>query len=84
MTHTELIEKRDMLDPARRMIPKRHREVLDLLDPLDGALPMPMREAGRRLGISESRISQLRKEALLSMRSMLGVAGKPPRYARAG
>ncbi|MEM8883107.1 MAG: sigma-70 family RNA polymerase sigma factor [Planctomycetota bacterium] len=84
MSHTELVEKRDMLEFARRMIPKRHREVLDLLYPLSGEMPMPMREAGAKLGISESRISQLRKEALLSMRSMLGVAGKPPRYARAG
>jgi RNA polymerase sigma factor (sigma-70 family) len=84
MSHTELVEKRDMLDHAMRMIPTRHREVLDLLYPLNGTLPMPMREVGRRLGISESRISQLRKEALLSMRSMLGVSGEPPRYARAG
>lgn len=84
MAHTELVEKRDMLDHARRMVPKRHRAVLDMLYPLNGAMPMPMREAGDKLGISESRVSQLRKEALLSMRSMLGVDGKPPRYARAG
>ena len=84
MEHTELVEKRDMLDHARRMIPKRHREVLDMLYPLDGGMPIPMREAGERLGLSESRISQLRKEALMSMRSMLGVKGAPPRYARAG
>jgi len=84
MSHTELVEKRDMLDHARRMIPLRHREVLDLLYPVNGAIPLPMREAGRRLGLSESRISQLRKEALRSMRAMLGVCGEPPRYARAG
>lgn len=82
--HTELVEKRDMLDHALRLIPNRHREVLDLLYPLNGSLPLPMREAGRRLGLSESRVSQLRKEALMSMRSMLGIPGKPPRYARAG
>lgn len=84
MAHTELVEKRDMLDHARRMIPKRHRQVLDLLYPLNGTLPQPMREVGRKLGISESRISQLRKEALMSMRAMLGVSGQLPRYARAG
>ncbi len=84
MPHTELVEKRDMLDHARRMIPKRHRAVLDMLYPLNGAAPMPMREAGSKLGLSESRISQLRKEALMSMRSMLGIEGKPPRYARTG
>jgi len=83
MEHTELIEKRDMLDYARRMIPSRHRDVLDMLYPLNGALPTPMREVGQRLGISESRVSQLRKEALTSMRSMLGVSGAIPRYARA-
>jgi len=31
MEFTELIEKRDMLEHARRMIHKRHREVLDML-----------------------------------------------------
>jgi DNA-directed RNA polymerase specialized sigma subunit len=66
------------------MIPQRHRQVLDLLYPLNGSLPQPMREVGRQLGISESRISQLRKEALMSMRAMLGVSGQLPRYARAG
>jgi len=84
MEHTELIEKRDMLEHARRMIPKRHRDVLDMLYPLNGSLPTPMKDVGRRLGISESRVSQLRKEALMSMRSTLGVDGKIPRYARAG
>ncbi|MHC4953658.1 MAG: sigma-70 family RNA polymerase sigma factor [Planctomycetota bacterium] len=84
MPHTDLVEKRDMLEHARRLIPTRHREVLDMLYPLDGRLPTPMREVGQRLGISESRVSQLRKEALLSMRSTLGVTGKLPRYARAG
>ena len=81
--HTELVEKRDMLDYARRMIPSRHRQVLDMLYPLNGTLPTQMKDVGRRLGISESRVSQLRKEALVSMRSMLGVTGKVPRYARA-
>ena len=84
MPHTDLVEKRDMLEHARRLIPTRHREVLDMLYPLDGRLPTPMREVGTRLGISESRVSQLRKEALMSMRSTLGVTGKIPRYARAG
>jgi len=82
--HTELVEKRDMLAYARAHIPERLREVLDLLYPADGSEPVPMREAGRRLGVSESRVSQLRKEALLAMRSMLGVSGRVPRYARAG
>ena len=83
MEHTELVEKRDMLEHARRLIPKRHREVLDLLYPLNGSLPTQMKDVGKRLGISESRVSQLRKEALMSMRSTLGVSGKIPRYARA-
>jgi DNA-directed RNA polymerase specialized sigma subunit len=83
MEHTDLVEKRDMLEHTRRMIPQRHREVLDLLYPLNGALPTPMKDIGQRLGISESRVSQLRKEALMSMRSTLGVSGKIPRYARA-
>jgi RNA polymerase sigma factor (sigma-70 family) len=82
--HTELIEKRDMLEFARLRIPERLRDVLDLLYPLDGSEPLPMREAGRRLGMSESRISQLRKEALRGMRASLGVRGRVPRYARAG
>ena len=83
MSHTELVEKRDMLDHARRMIPKRHRDVLDMLYPLNGSIPTSMRDVGKRLGISESRVSQLRKEALTSMRSTLGVGGRIPRYARA-
>jgi len=83
VSHTELVEKRDMLEHARRMIPKRHRDVLDMLYPINGALPTQMKDVGQRLGISESRVSQLRKEALMSMRSMLGVTGKLPRYARA-
>jgi len=84
MTHTELIEKRDMLEHARRRIPALHRDILDMLYPLDGRDPLTMREAGARIGLSESRVSQLRKEALRGMRASLGVRGRVPRYARAG
>lgn len=62
-------EAADEVLSLSRTLPKGHGAVVRLLY-LDGATST-MREAGRRLGLSESRVSQMHKQALAWLRDTL-------------
>jgi RNA polymerase primary sigma factor len=49
---------------AVAQLPDREREVLRLRYGIDGAEPVPLREAGRRLGVSSESVRNLEKAAL--------------------
>ncbi len=52
------------LRAAVEQLPEREREVIQLRYGIDGSEPVPLREAGRRLGVSPETVRQLEHEAL--------------------
>ena len=72
----EAVERRELVEAALAAVDDRERSVLDLLYPRDGRAPWILRRVGARLGISESRVAQLRERAFEKMRAALsGAAG---------
>jgi len=70
--HTAVVERRDLLAHAVTRISRRERAVIDLLYPRDGGEPLALTGAGQRLGISASRVAQIRGDALRKMRAAMG------------
>ncbi len=68
-SHTALVERRDLVAHAVARISPRERQVIDLLYPRDGGAALALTQAGRRLGISPSRVAQIRGAALKTMRA---------------
>jgi RNA polymerase sigma factor for flagellar operon FliA len=64
---TDLAETRRILDAAIGTLPTRHQQVLHLYDFREWT----MRQIGIRLGVDESRVSQLRATALARLRVQL-------------
>jgi RNA polymerase primary sigma factor len=54
----------EVVKRALRQLPEGEREVVRLRFGVDGADPTPLRETGRRLGISPERVRQLEEDAL--------------------
>ena len=69
----DLAETSRILDTAIRALPTRHRHVLRLYDFEDWT----MKQIGLRLGVDESRVSQIRAAALARLRVEL-----PPRFRK--
>ena len=69
----DLAETRQILDRAIRTLPTRHRHVLRLYDFEEWT----MKQIGIRLGVDESRVSQIRAAALARLRVEL-----PPRFRK--
>ena len=67
--HTNVVERRDFLRNALDRLRPRERRVLRLLYPMNGDMPVTMRLAGRLLRISESRVAQIRDEAISRIRA---------------
>ncbi|MGQ0613913.1 MAG: sigma-70 family RNA polymerase sigma factor [Planctomycetaceae bacterium] len=67
-SHTAVVERRDLVAHAVARISSRERQVIDLLYPRDGGASVALTQAGRRLGISPSRVAQIRGAALRTMR----------------
>ena len=66
----ELRIRRERLDRALESIPPRQREAVELCI-FQG---MHLREIGERMGISESRVCQLQKQAVCQLRKVPGLA----------
>ncbi|HEX4770134.1 MAG TPA: FliA/WhiG family RNA polymerase sigma factor [Bryobacteraceae bacterium] len=64
-------ELRSRLNSAMSYLPERHQQVVKMYYEGD----MTMKEIGTRLGVNESRVSQIHKSALGKMHSVLGGAG---------
>jgi len=60
----EVALTRQSLRRAVEQLPANEREVLQLRYGIDGADPVPLREAGRRLGVSSESVRNLEKAAL--------------------
>ena len=56
--------REDTLRSAVAQLPEREREVVKLRYGIDGDDPTPLRETGRRLGLSPERVRQLEGTAL--------------------
>ena len=54
---------------ALKVLPTRERQVVRLRFGVDGEEPTPLRETGRRLGISPERVRQLEDQALKQLAS---------------
>ncbi|HUV94350.1 MAG TPA: FliA/WhiG family RNA polymerase sigma factor [Anaerolineae bacterium] len=67
----EMTEVRDQIRDAFRQLPHRQRVLLSLYYYEE----LTMKDVGKVLGISESRVSQLHAQAILSLRSLLRSAG---------
>ena len=52
------------MQQAVSSLPERERNVVELRFGLGGEEPTPLRETGRRLGISAERVRQIEEEAL--------------------
>ena len=50
-----------------RMLPERERNVVELRFGINGEAPTPLRETGRRLGLSAERVRQLEEQALATL-----------------
>jgi RNA polymerase primary sigma factor len=60
----EVARRAAVLRRAIRALPPREREVLVLRFGIDGGDPAPLREIGRRLGITQERVRQIESRAL--------------------
>jgi len=60
-------ELRDRLEVAMKALPKRYQQVVAMYYDRD----MTMKEIGNRLGVNESRVSQIHKSALARMQVAL-------------
>ncbi|HEV2075465.1 MAG TPA: sigma-70 family RNA polymerase sigma factor, partial [Thermoleophilaceae bacterium] len=60
----ELTLREETLRTALDSLPDREREVLKLRYGINGDEPTPLRETGRRLGLSPERVRQVESEAL--------------------
>jgi RNA polymerase sigma factor for flagellar operon FliA len=64
-------ETKRKLALAMRTLPQRHRQVVEMYYQAD----LTMKEIGGKLGVNESRVSQLHKSALAKMQASLGQCG---------
>ena len=60
----EIALRQDAVRTALERLPEREREVVRLRYGIDGDDPTPLREAGRRLGISAEEVRRLERRAL--------------------
>lgn len=63
----ELAARRELIHRALMRLPDRERMVLELRYGIGGEEPTPLREAGRRLGISSDAVRQLERRALAEL-----------------
>ena len=56
--------REETLRAAVEQLPERERQVVKLRYGINGDEPTPLRETGRRLGLSPERVRQLESEAL--------------------
>lgn len=63
----ELAERDDALRGALERLPEAERNVVMLRYGIDGDEPTPLREAGRRLGISSDAVRKLERKALAEL-----------------
>lgn len=64
-------ELREKLKGAMETLPERYQQVVEMYYEND----LPMKEIGTRLGVNESRVSQMNKSALERMQTALGTFG---------
>ena len=62
--------RREALSRALSVLPDREREVVNLRYGLAGSEPTPLREIGRRLGITPERVRQIESKALARLGRM--------------
>jgi RNA polymerase primary sigma factor len=65
----ELADRDDALRRALERLPEAQRDVVMLRFGIDGDEPTPLREAGRRLGISSDAVRKLERKALAELAS---------------
>jgi RNA polymerase sigma factor FliA len=65
------VELKEKMTAAMETLPERYRQVVSLYYQHE----LPMKEIGTRLGVNESRVSQIHKSALERMRDALSVQG---------
>jgi RNA polymerase primary sigma factor len=63
----EIALQKDAVRSALERLPEREREVVRLRYGIDGDDPTPLREAGRRLGISSEEVRRLERRALAEL-----------------
>jgi RNA polymerase primary sigma factor len=63
----EILLQQDAVRHALERLPEREREVVRLRYGIDGDDPAPLREAGRRLGISSEEVRRLERRALAEL-----------------
>jgi len=63
----EIALRGEALRSALARLPEREREVVKLRYGIDGDAPTPLREAGRRLGISADAVRQIERRALAEL-----------------
>jgi RNA polymerase primary sigma factor len=63
----EISLRQDAVRTALERLPEREREVVKLRYGIDGDDPTPLREAGRRLGISSEEVRRLERRALTEL-----------------
>jgi RNA polymerase primary sigma factor len=63
----EIALQQDAVRNALERLPEREREVVRLRYGIDGDEPTPLREAGRRLGISSEEVRRLERRALAEL-----------------
>ena len=63
----EIALQQDAVRSALDQLPEREREVVRLRYGIDGDDPTPLREAGRRLGISSEEVRRLERRALAEL-----------------
>ena len=68
LVHVSL--RREALSRALSVLPDREREVVNLRYGLAGSEPTPLREIGRRLGITPERVRQIESKALARLGRM--------------
>jgi RNA polymerase primary sigma factor len=71
----EITLTEEALRRAVELLPEREREVLRLRFGIDGTEPVPLREAGRRLGISPESVRNIEKLALCRLAQNRDIQG---------
>lgn len=69
---TEHREKVDILKRLRGKLNRQQREVITRCFGLDGGVPMTLEDVAFRMNVSRQRIDQIKREAILKMRSLAG------------
>jgi RNA polymerase primary sigma factor len=75
MEEVEVVLRREAMRAALEQLPAQEREVIRLRYGISGTAPTPLRETGRRLGLSPERVRRIEHQALARLAGSREVAG---------